>query len=179
MKRNLIVAAFLVLIVAILLYASSKASHSRMAGGQTAPDFALQDIDGHMVRLSDLRGKAVVLNFWATWCPPCKAEIPWFIDLQNKYGPRGLQIVGVSMDDGGMAAVVPFARKIGINYKVVLGNSDVSDLYGGVYSLPTTFYIGRDGRVLEYVPGLITHYEIERNIKAALASETLKQSAGN
>jgi cytochrome c biogenesis protein CcmG/thiol:disulfide interchange protein DsbE len=150
-----------------------------MAGGQTAPDFALQDIDGHMVRLSDLRGKAVVLNFWATWCPPCKAEIPWFIDLQNKYGPRGLQIVGVSMDDGGMAAVVPFARKIGINYKVVLGNSDVSDLYGGVYSLPTTFYIGRDGRVLEYVPGLITHYEIERNIKAALASETLKQSAGN
>jgi peroxiredoxin len=150
-----------------------------MAGGQTAPDFALQDIDGHTVRLSDLRGKAVVLNFWATWCPPCKAEIPWFIDLQNKYGPQGLQIVGVSMDDGGMAAVVPFARKIGINYKVLLGNSDVSDMYGGIYSLPTTFYIGRDGRVLEYVPGLITHYEIERNIKAALASEALKQSASN
>jgi cytochrome c biogenesis protein CcmG/thiol:disulfide interchange protein DsbE len=83
------------------------------------------------------------------------------------------------MDDGGMAAVVPFARKIGINYKVLLGNSDVSDLYGGIYSLPTTFYIGRDGRVLEYVPGLITHYEIERNIKAALASEALKQSASN
>lgn len=182
MKRNLVIGAILVVVVAFMLYASSKAPHSGLVGGggaQAAPDFRLKDIDGNTVRLSDLRGKAVVLNFWATWCPPCKEEIPWFIDLQNKYGSQGLQIVGVSMDEGGKDAVVPFAKQMGINYKVLLGTPEVGDLYGGVNALPTTFYIGRDGKVLEYVPGLIGHREVEDNIKAALATtDTQTQTAG-
>lgn len=173
MKRNLVIGAILVAIVAIMLYASNKTSGSRLMAahrGKPAPDFELKDLDGNTVHLSDLRGKAVVLNFWATWCPPCRTEIPWFIELQEKYRSQGLQIVGVSMDESGKNAVVPFAREVGINYKLLIGDSQVSEMYGGVYSLPTTFYIGRDGKVFEYVPGLISHYEVEQNIKAALAT---------
>jgi peroxiredoxin len=181
-KRNLVVGAILIVVVAFMLYASSKSPRSGIVasgGTQAAPNFALKDLDGNTVQLSDLRGKAVVLNFWATWCPPCKEEIPWFVDLQSKYGTQGLQIVGVSMDEGGKDAVVSFAKEMGINYEVLLGNSEVADLYGGVNALPTTFYIGRDGKVLEYVPGLISHYEVEQNIKAALATPDIeKQTAG-
>lgn len=182
MRRNIVIGAILAVIVGVMLYASSKGSHSGIVGGggtQTAPDFALQDLSGHTVHLSDLRGKAVVLNFWATWCPPCKEEIPWFIDLQNKYGSQGLQIIGVSMDDGGKDAVAPFARDMGINYKVLLGDSEVADLYGGVHALPTTFYIGRDGKVLEYVPGLIGRREMEENIQAALATSGSQRQTAN
>jgi len=164
-----------------MLYTAAKRQGSGVitsGGTQMAPNFALKDLNGNTIQLSDLRGKAVVLNFWATWCPPCKAEIPSFIELQKKYGPQGLQIVGISMDDGGKGVVVPFARDMGINYKVLLGNSEVGDMYGGIQALPTTFYIGRDGKVLEYVPGLISHYEVEQNIKAALArSDTQEQTA--
>jgi peroxiredoxin len=173
MKKNTVIGGFIVAVVALMIFASSKAPRSGIVGGggtQTAPDFALRDVKGNTVHLSDLRGKAVVLNFWATWCPPCREEIPWFVDLQKKYGPQGLQIVGVSMDEGGEDAVVPFVKEMGINYKVLLGTSDVADLYGGVHALPTTFYIGRDGKVLNYVPGLISHHEVELNIKAALAT---------
>lgn len=173
MKRNAIIGGIVAIIVALMVYASTKAPGAGIVGGksgQTAPDFELKDLNGRPVHLSDFRGKAVVLNFWATWCPPCKEEIPWFIDLQKKYGPQGLQIVGVSMDDGGRDAVAPFAREMGINYTVLLGTDTVGDLYGGVHALPTTFYIGRDGKITEYAPGLISHYGVERNIKEALAT---------
>jgi cytochrome c biogenesis protein CcmG/thiol:disulfide interchange protein DsbE len=180
-KRNIVIGGILAVIVGVMLYASSKVPHSGLVGGagtQAAPDFRLKDINGNTFSLSDLHGKAVVLNFWATWCPPCKEEIPWFVDLQNKYGSQGLQIVGVSMDEGGKDAVVPFAKEMGINYEVLLGTPEVGDLYGGVNALPTTFYIGRDGKVLEYVPGLIGRREMEENIKAALAtSGTQTQTA--
>ncbi len=182
MKRNIAVGSILAVVIAVMLYAASKGPHSGVVGGggtQEAPNFALKDLNGNTVQLSDLRGKAVVLNFWATWCPPCKEEIPWFVDLQNKYGSQGLQIVGVSMDDGGKDAVIPFAKEMGINYKVLLGDSEVADLYGGVHALPTTFYIGRDGKVLEYVPGLIGRREMEENIRQALATTDLRrQTAG-
>lgn len=170
-KAKLVTGAILVTVVGLMVYASTRTTpqHGASASIQ-APDFALQDLNGKTLRLSDLRGKAVVLNFWATWCPPCKAEIPWFIDLQKHYGSQGLQIVGVSMDDGGRDSVAAFAKKMGINYPVLLGNGEVGDLYGGVSALPTTFYIGRDGKVLQYVPGLLSHYEVEKNIKAALAT---------
>jgi len=179
MKSNVVVAIVVAVVVAIMLYASVKTPGSGVVAGGSetiAPDFELKDLNGKSVRLSDYRGKAVVLNFWATWCPPCKHEIPWFIDLQNKYGSQGLQIIGVSMDEGGVETVAPFARQMGINYAVLLGNSKVGDLYGGVRGLPTTFYIGRDGKVTEYVPGLISHYDVEQNIKAALATAAVESA---
>jgi len=138
--------------------------------GRTAPDFELTDVStGKTVKLSDYRGKAVLLNFWATWCPPCKVEIPWFVDLQKQYGSDGLVIVGVAMDDAGQQAISKFAQGMGINYPILLGTDQVSDLYGGVEDLPTTFYIGRDGKIVDRVFGLRSHHEIESNIKAALA----------
>jgi len=147
--------------------------------GHPAPDFELTDLSGKTVRLSDLRGKAVLLNFWATWCPPCKVEIPWFIDLQKQYGAQGLQIVGVSMDDAKPAAVAKFTQEMGINYPVLMGNDKIADLYGGVQALPTTFYIGRDGKFVSRVFGLVSHGEVEDNIRAALKQgQTMAASAG-
>jgi peroxiredoxin len=137
--------------------------------GKDAPDFQLTDVDGKTIRLADLKGKAVLLNFWATWCPPCKIEIPWFVDLQKQYGPQGLQIVGVAMDEGNPRdAIAKFAKDMGVNYTMVLGNDKVADAYGGVEALPTTFYIGRDGKIVSRVFGLVSHGEVEDNIRAAL-----------
>jgi peroxiredoxin len=147
---------------------SLSGSNARLTG-KPAPDFQLTNIDGSNLRLSDLRGKAVLLNFWATWCPPCKVEMPWFVELQKQYGPQGLQIVGVAMDAGNAHdEVAKFAKEMGLNYPVLLGNDKIADQYGGVDSLPTTFYIGRDGKIVTRVFGLVSHREIEENVRAAL-----------
>ncbi len=112
-----------------------------------APDFTLQDGEGKSIKLSDLRGKVVVLNFWATWCGPCGLEIPWFIEFEKQYKSRGLEIVGVSMDEDGWKAIKPYVASHKLNYRVLLGNDSVGQLYGGVDSLPTTFVIDREGRL--------------------------------
>jgi peroxiredoxin len=180
LKRDATVIAIVILVIAGMLIAGKRLTKpqtpgARLAGsnaaikGKPAPDFELADVDGKTVRLADLRGKAVLLNFWATWCPPCKIEIPWFVDLQKQYGPQGLQIVGVAMDDGNSRnAVAKFAKEMGVNYTVLLGNDKVGDAYGGVEALPTTFYIGRDGKIVSRVFGLVSHKEVEGNIQAAL-----------
>src|SRR5262249_54959703 len=109
--------------------------------GAQAPDFELVSLDGRKVTLSDFRGKAVVLNFWATWCVPCKTEMPWFVDFQKQYGSDGLAIVGVAMDDSDPQKIAQFASELGVNYPVLLGTNKVSEEYGDVEYLPTTFYI--------------------------------------
>jgi peroxiredoxin len=189
-KRDTIVIAVVVLVIAGMLVAGKRLTRPPKPGasisgsnaalkGKPAPDFQLTDLDGHNVRLADLRGKAVLLNFWATWCPPCKIEMPWFVDLQKQYGPQGLQIVGVAMDEGDAHdAVAKFAKEMGLNYTVLLGNDKVADQYGGVDALPTTFYIGRDGKILTRVFGLVSHSEIEDNVRAALKQgPTVAQNA--
>lgn len=136
-----------------------------------APDFTLDSLDGKSMRLSDLRGKAVLLNFWATWCGPCKVEMPWFVELQNQYGPQGLQIVGVAMDDSGKDEIARFAKDMGVNYPVLLGKEAVGDEYGGVPALPESFFIGRDGKIVDKIIGLRGRAEIEDSIKKALETE--------
>lgn len=181
MKRNIVL--FLVLIVvitAMLVFGRKRNSHSANAAGskivegsfkgKAAPDFALQTLDGQTLKLSDLRGKAVVLNFWATWCTPCKAEMPWFVDFQKQYGGQGLQIVGVAMDDSAKEDIDKFAKQMGVNYPVVLGKESLADQYGGVEFLPTTFYIDRSGNIQDRVFGIVDRQEAEASVKKALAS---------
>ena len=137
--------------------------------GKPAPEFTLQSLDGKSMRLSDFRGKAVLLNFWATWCQPCKIEMPWFVELQKQYGAQGLQILGVAMDDATPEDIGKFARDLGVDYPILIGKEAVGDAYGGLPFLPATFYIGRDGKVVDKVFGLKGRDEIEESIKKALA----------
>jgi len=142
-----------------------------------APDFTLESLDGKSVRLSDLRGKAVLLNFWATWCGPCKIETPWLVELQNQYGSQGLQVIGVAMDDSGKEDIAKFAKDMGVNYPVLLGKEAVGDAYGGVPALPESFFIGRDGKIVDKIIGLKGKGEIEDSIKKALDTEAAKNEA--
>lgn len=151
----------------LLLVVNRPATHS-LSHPYPAPQFSLPDLNGNPVSLSSLRGKAVVLNFWATWCGPCRREMPWFIEFQKEYGPRGLQIIGVSMDDGGRSVVLPVVQKMGVNYMVLMGDSRVGSLYGGLEVLPTTYYIAPDGNVRAFVTGVVSKNEVERNIKDLL-----------
>jgi len=111
-----------------------------------APDFSLPDLTGRRLGLSTYRGEVVLLDFWATWCDPCREEIPHFVELQNKYRDRGFQILSVSMDDG-PEPVRDFYQRFKMNYPVVMGNAKMGELYGGVLGLPIAFLIGRDGRI--------------------------------
>ncbi len=184
MKRNIVVFGLMVVVVAGLLLlakhrpaarltlpAGSSSAAVASAPGHDAPNFVLTDLQGKTVKLSDLRGKAVVLNFWATWCPPCNEEIPWLVDLQKRYGSQGLQIVGINMDDGDPKNVVKFAAQHSINYPILYGQDKVADLYGGIDYLPTTFYIGRNGVVLDRVFGQAGRDEIEKDVQAAIATK--------
>ena len=147
--------------------------------GIQAPDFELVSLDGRKVKLSDFRGKAVVLNFWATWCAPCKVEMPWFVDLQKEYGSDGLTILGVAMDDSDPQKIAQFASEMGVNYPVLLGTNNVSEQYGDVEYLPTTFYINRQGKIVGKVAGLIGKTEIEDDARKALDSDTGKTAANS
>ncbi len=177
-KRNPLVILVVAVVVALMLFAgfhlarrsgSGPAAGSLDANGKMAPDFALQSVDGNTVHLSDFRGKAVLLNFWATWCSPCKIEMPWFVELQKQYGPEGLQVVGVAMDDASKEDIAKFAKDMGVNYPILIGKESVGDAYGGVQFLPTTYFIGRDGKVVGHEFGLKSRSEFEDNIKKALS----------
>jgi thiol-disulfide isomerase/thioredoxin len=142
-----------------------------------APDFTLQSLDGKSLRLSDLRGKAVLLNFWATWCVPCKIEMPWLVELQNEYGPQGLQIVGVAMDDSSKEDIAKFAKDMGVNYPVLLGKEAVGDAYGGVPALPESFFISRDGKIVDKILGLRGRSDLEDAVKMTLNARPGTSSA--
>ena len=129
-----------------------------------APEFTLKDSDGKTVQLSDYRGKVVLLNFWATWCGPCKIEIPWFIDFERRFKDQGFAVVGISMDEDGWNAVKPFISEAEMNYRVLLGNDTVAQLYGGVDALPTTFIIDREGKVAAVHSGLVSRRTYENDI---------------
>jgi peroxiredoxin len=121
---------------------------------RTAPEFALKDSNGQTVHLTDYKGKVVLLDFWATWCGPCKVEIPWFIEFEQQFKDRGFAVLGVSMDEDGWDAVKPYIEDHKINYRVMLGNEQVSDIYGGLDSLPTTLLIDREGKIASVHIGL-------------------------
>jgi len=121
---------------------------------KAAPEFALKDSNGQAVHLADYKGKVVLLDFWATWCGPCKIEIPWFMEFEQTFKDRGFAVLGVSMDEDGWGVVKPYLQDMKVNYRVVLGNEQVGELYGGVDSLPTTFLIDRQGKIASIHVGL-------------------------
>jgi peroxiredoxin len=131
-----------------------------------APDFELQDLQGNVVRLSDFSGNVIILDFWATWCPPCKAEIPGFIKLYDEYKDQGLEIIGIAADQGGQSVVQQFANEYGINYPILMYTMKVVSDYGGIRGIPTTFIINKDGQVVNKFVGYrdesVFRKEIER-----------------
>ena len=140
--------------------------------GKVAPAFTLVDVDGKKVSLADYKGKPVLVNFWATWCAPCKLEMPWFEEFHKKYAD--LVILGVASDDAPKPAIVATAKKLGVTYPVLLVDDKVTEAYGGVNYLPETFYVGRDGKVLIETAGLTSDTggkdEIEANIRKLMAT---------
>jgi thiol-disulfide isomerase/thioredoxin len=177
-KKNPLILFFVAAIVAAMLFVGIRtARHNRATGpakgqlvGSLAPDFELQTLDGKNLKLSDLRGKAVLLNFWATYCGPCKIEMPWFVELQKEYGPQGFQIVGVTMDDASTEDIAKFAKDMGVNYPILLGKESVGQSYGGVGVLPTTFFVDREGKLIAREFGLVSRSVFVEHIKSALGS---------
>lgn len=135
-----------------------------------APDFGLQDASGATVQLSDYRGKVVLLNFWATWCAPCREEIPWFVDFEREYKDRDFTVLGVSMDSRGWDVVKPYIGRNKINYPVMLGNDTVNTLYGGADALPVTFMIDRSGRIARTHVGVAGKHTYKQEILDLLAA---------
>jgi peroxiredoxin len=138
---------------------SGKENTGRTPAGKTAeaapagPDFALKDLNGNVVRLADLRGSVVIVDFWATWCPPCRQSLPHLQAISNEYGGRGVKVVAIAMDNQGESVVRPFVAKNNLTFTVLLPDGQVDRAFGGVRSLPTTFVIGPDGMIFRKLVG--------------------------
>jgi thiol-disulfide isomerase/thioredoxin len=132
-------------------------------------NFTIEDMNGKKINLSDFKGKVILLDFWATWCGPCKIEIPHFVELQKQYGSQGLVVLGLSVDDT-TDKLKPFASELQMNYPVLvgLGRDDVQDAFGPIWGIPTTFLISRDGKICRKNTGLQGRAKYERDIKALL-----------
>ena len=143
---------------------------------KAAPDFTLKDALGRTFKLSEYKGKVVLLNFWATWCGPCKIEIPWFIEFEQKYKDKGFAVLGVSMDEEGWEVVRPYIEKSKVNYRIAIGNDEMAQLYGGVDSLPTSFLVDKEGRVASVHVGLVSKSDYENEINELFGAK--KSHAG-
>jgi thiol-disulfide isomerase/thioredoxin len=162
MKKIAIILITVAVMIGLMFYADQRTRRPKQgvsatalsAEGKPAPDVRLKNLDGKDVALSDLRGKVVFVNFWATWCGPCQDEIPSLIDLQNQYASKGFTVVGIAMDEEGKSVVAPFVakelydvkgQKLHINYPILLGSDEAGDKFGGILGYPTSFLISRSG----------------------------------
>ena len=162
---------FLIPGIAIFLFAKPKAEdikHAEFSDLQAAPDFVLKDVYGKDVKLSDFKGKIVVLNFWATWCGPCLREIPDFIELQKEFEKDGLQFIGIALDQEGANKVRPFVEKNKISYPILIGNNEIADKYGGMNAIPVTFLIDRKGMIRNHYIGMRQKDDLEDMASALL-----------
>jgi thiol-disulfide isomerase/thioredoxin len=147
--------------------------------GKMAPGFTLTTLDGKKVSLSDFKGRPVLVNFWATWCGPCKVEMPWFEEFQKQYAPQGFEILGLVDDvDAGKDAIAKVAQKMGVTYPILLTDGKVQTAYGGLDYLPMSFYIDRRGVIVEETAGLGGRDQIEAHIKKTIASGSTPAAGG-
>ena len=149
-----------------IVMSSSAPNTPGSSSGSAAPQFTLSDISGRPLSLSNYRGKVVILDFWAPWCPPCRAEIPDFISLQSQYSAQGLQIIGVGLDQP--SNVAAFALQNKINYPVAVGDDAIANLYGGISGIPTTFIIDRQGNIRQKFEGYTSRATFDAEIKKLL-----------
>ena len=139
-----------------------------------APNFALPQLGSKILRLSDYRGRVVLLNFWATWCPPCRAEIPDLNKLQSELGPAGLEVIGISLDEDGFESVRPFAEEFDVAYPLVVDDGTVAAQYGSIQGLPTTFVVDRNGQIVRRVTGLFPIEQMRPVLEELLAQAPLE-----
>jgi thiol-disulfide isomerase/thioredoxin len=189
MKKIALIVVTVAALIGLTLYAdrvtrlSSKpgavvAAHSSGdADGKPVPQITLKDLQDKDINLADYKGKVVLLNFWATWCDPCRVEIPWLIDMQAKYGPKGFTVIGVAMDDEGKSVVAPFVAKerfdvngqqLPMSYPILIGTDDASNKFGGILGFPTSFLISRDGKQVVRFQGLKSYDEMAKAIESQL-----------
>jgi cytochrome c biogenesis protein CcmG/thiol:disulfide interchange protein DsbE len=164
------------------LYCGQTTNQSQLTStiGKPAPAFTLEDLGGKKVSLADYKGKALMINFWATWCTPCRIETPWLIELRNQYAAQGFEVLGISADDidrGDPArlneekqGIARFVRKMQIPYPVLIDGDSISQPYGGLDVLPTSFFVDRNGNLVAEQVGVTSKDEIERNIKKAMGN---------
>jgi thiol-disulfide isomerase/thioredoxin len=186
MKKVLLIIGTVVVLIGATVYADRATrlktkntvdSTVRAAGDTPAPEVTFKDLDGKDVPLNQFKGKVVLVNFWATWCEPCQVEIPWLIEMQQRYSSKGFTVLGVDVDDEGNNTVSAYTakerfnvngQKLPMNYPVLRGNDAVADKFGGLLGYPTSFLISRDGKIVKKVQGLISYEEITNAIESQL-----------
>jgi cytochrome c biogenesis protein CcmG, thiol:disulfide interchange protein DsbE len=185
MKKAVIIVVTVLALIGFTWYADRATRVSHKSGvtlaadfvGKPAPDLKLKDLEGKDVSLTDFAGKVVLVNFWATWCDPCRVEIPWLIDMQAKYASRGFTVVGVAMDDEGKSVVAPFIAKerfdvngqqLPMSYPILIGTDEAADKFGGILGYPTSFLISRDGKQVAKFQGLKGYDDLAQAIESQL-----------
>src|SRR5271163_2236890 len=189
MKKVAIILAIVIAVIVGTYFADratrlSGKTHATMAastGGEAMnkpePDLTLKDLDGKDVSLAQFKGKVLLVNFWATWCDPCRMEIPWLINMQAKYGPKGFTVLGVAMDEEGKSVVAPFVQKekfdvngtpTQMSYPILIGNDAAGEKFGGLLGFPTSVLISRDGKQIKRITGIISEDEISKVIESQL-----------
>jgi thiol-disulfide isomerase/thioredoxin len=188
MKKVLLIIGTVVVLIGVTVYAdrATRLKPKSSVGGTVPadasmgtpePEVTFKDLDGKDVPLTQYKGKVVLVNFWATWCEPCQVEIPWLIEMQEKYSSKGFTILGVDVDDEGNNVVSAYTakerfnvkgQKLPMNYPILRGNDAVADKFGGLLGYPTSFLISRDGKIVKKTQGLIDYEEINRVIEGQL-----------
>ena len=136
---------------------------------QAAPDFSVKSLDGQMLKPSSMKGKVVLLDFWATWCPPCREEIPHFKELYTQYKDKGVQIIGLALDEDGEASVRPFAQQNQINYPLGIATQEIVSSFGGIRGIPTTYILDKQGNIAKKWVGYQDKAVFEKEIQTLLA----------